>query len=283
MGNESEQVTGHAFNTEDFVSWGLGPGGEGVLSPREAEVIRLRYETEGGELQTFEAIGHQLGVTRQRVQQLERSAYQKFRRWRPASLLSLLARKVDALALSDASKTVLRSRGIRDVGQLIGYSVEELVRQLRMSEGPLVAADVRNALEETGLALRPSYYPVDTIDALAIPLLALEALSTLGMTSVAELAGLTEHGLLARLHDLDLGIVREVREALGEIGLCFAGGPAATDAIPGKLVDLHLSGRACNALRRAGFRTVEGVVAGSMTYLTQVEMVTKLAPVTFVP
>lgn len=51
-----------------------------TLSEREREVIRLRYGLEDGKAQTLEEIGGQLGVTRERVRQIEARAMEKLRK-----------------------------------------------------------------------------------------------------------------------------------------------------------------------------------------------------------
>ena len=49
------------------------------LSERERQVIRLRYGLDGGKPGTLEEIGEQLGVTRERVRQIEARALEKLR------------------------------------------------------------------------------------------------------------------------------------------------------------------------------------------------------------
>ena len=51
-----------------------------TLSEREREVIRLRYGLEDGKAQTLEEIGGQLGVTRERVRQIEARDMEKLRK-----------------------------------------------------------------------------------------------------------------------------------------------------------------------------------------------------------
>jgi RNA polymerase primary sigma factor len=46
----------------------------GHLSPRDASVIRLRFGLDGSEPMTLKEIGGQLGLTRERVRQIERRA-----------------------------------------------------------------------------------------------------------------------------------------------------------------------------------------------------------------
>lgn len=50
-----------------------------TLSDRERQVIRMRYGLDGGKIVTLEEIGEQLGVTRERVRQIEARAMEKLR------------------------------------------------------------------------------------------------------------------------------------------------------------------------------------------------------------
>ena len=49
------------------------------LNEREQNVIRLRYGLEDGQTHTLEEIGEMLGVTRERVRQIEARAMEKLR------------------------------------------------------------------------------------------------------------------------------------------------------------------------------------------------------------
>lgn len=51
-----------------------------LLTPREIEVITLRNGLNGGEEETLQAIGDKLGITRERVRQLENTAIKKLRK-----------------------------------------------------------------------------------------------------------------------------------------------------------------------------------------------------------
>lgn len=51
----------------------------GLLSEREATVLRLRFGLDGGEPATLKEIGEQLGYTRERVRQIEQEALAKLR------------------------------------------------------------------------------------------------------------------------------------------------------------------------------------------------------------
>ena len=51
------------------------------LSPREAEVVRSRYQLVPGPKQTYEQIAGRLGVSRERVRQIEREALERLRGW----------------------------------------------------------------------------------------------------------------------------------------------------------------------------------------------------------
>lgn len=53
---------------------------ERLLTPREIQVITLRNGLESGEEETLQAIGDKLGITRERVRQLENTALKKLRK-----------------------------------------------------------------------------------------------------------------------------------------------------------------------------------------------------------
>ncbi|CAN1271980.1 RNA polymerase sigma factor sigB [Linum perenne] len=50
------------------------------LNPREREVIRWRFGLDDGRIKTLQEIGEMVGVSRERVRQIETSAYQKLKR-----------------------------------------------------------------------------------------------------------------------------------------------------------------------------------------------------------
>eukprot|EP00181_Compsopogon_caeruleus_P002955 CAMPEP_0184689494 /NCGR_PEP_ID=MMETSP0312-20130426/30684_1 /TAXON_ID=31354 /ORGANISM="Compsopogon coeruleus, Strain SAG 36.94" /LENGTH=407 /DNA_ID=CAMNT_0027146849 /DNA_START=773 /DNA_END=1996 /DNA_ORIENTATION=- len=50
-----------------------------TLSPREREVIRMRYGFDDGRMKTLEEIGHLFSVTRERIRQIEAKALRKLR------------------------------------------------------------------------------------------------------------------------------------------------------------------------------------------------------------
>lgn len=50
-----------------------------VLSPREQKVIKMRYGMEDGRPRTLEEVGRELGVTRERIRQIEARATEKLR------------------------------------------------------------------------------------------------------------------------------------------------------------------------------------------------------------
>ncbi|MGP3960058.1 sigma-70 family RNA polymerase sigma factor [Nonomuraea sp. 3N208] len=54
-----------------------------TLPPREAFVIRLRYGLSGQQVQTYTEIGEQLGLTRERIRQLEKQALKRLRQGEP--------------------------------------------------------------------------------------------------------------------------------------------------------------------------------------------------------
>ena len=49
------------------------------LTPREANILRLRYGLSGDEPQTFKEIGQKLGLSRERIRQLEKTALRRLR------------------------------------------------------------------------------------------------------------------------------------------------------------------------------------------------------------
>jgi RNA polymerase primary sigma factor len=49
------------------------------LPPREARVLRLRYGVDGGRVHTLEEVGNKMGITRERVRQIEAQALRRLR------------------------------------------------------------------------------------------------------------------------------------------------------------------------------------------------------------
>lgn len=89
-GEEEEHTLGEFLADEDAVT----PSGAaessllkeqlikllGVLTDKEAQVIRLRFGLDTGEEMTLEAIGKKLGVTRERIRQIEAKALRALRK-----------------------------------------------------------------------------------------------------------------------------------------------------------------------------------------------------------
>jgi RNA polymerase primary sigma factor len=57
------------------------------LSPREQEVVRLRFGLDDGKIRTLEEVGQIFGVTRERIRQIEMKTLAKLRQ--PALALPL--------------------------------------------------------------------------------------------------------------------------------------------------------------------------------------------------
>jgi RNA polymerase primary sigma factor len=51
----------------------------GEIPPREAKVLRLRYGLKGGEIHSLKQVGDKLGVTRERIRQIEAQALRRLR------------------------------------------------------------------------------------------------------------------------------------------------------------------------------------------------------------
>jgi RNA polymerase primary sigma factor len=57
------------------------------LLPREAQILRLRFGLEDGIPQTLEQVGKALGLSRERIRQIERQALRQLRQPQFAHLL----------------------------------------------------------------------------------------------------------------------------------------------------------------------------------------------------
>ena len=51
-----------------------------MLEPREADIIRLRFGLDGRDPLTLEEVGDQIGITRERVRQLQEQALRDLRK-----------------------------------------------------------------------------------------------------------------------------------------------------------------------------------------------------------
>ena len=60
------------------------------LTEREAFIVRLRYGLDAHEPHSLQEIGDRLGVSRERVRQLEKQAFAKLRRLRQSTVLAEL-------------------------------------------------------------------------------------------------------------------------------------------------------------------------------------------------
>jgi len=60
----------------------------GQLLPREAQILRLRFGLEGGQPQTLEQVGEVMGLSRERIRQIERQALRRLRQPKFAAVLS---------------------------------------------------------------------------------------------------------------------------------------------------------------------------------------------------
>ena len=60
------------------------------LSPRERDILRMRFGFEGDEKSTLEVVGQRFGVTRERIRQIEAKALKRLRNPSRAKLLRAL-------------------------------------------------------------------------------------------------------------------------------------------------------------------------------------------------
>jgi RNA polymerase sigma factor (sigma-70 family) len=51
----------------------------GELDPREARILRLRYGLEDGQMRTLQEVAEKLGLSRERIRQVERETLIKLR------------------------------------------------------------------------------------------------------------------------------------------------------------------------------------------------------------
>ncbi len=58
------------------------------MLPREAQILRLRFGLEGGQPQTLEQVGQVMGLSRERIRQIERQALRRLRQPKFASILT---------------------------------------------------------------------------------------------------------------------------------------------------------------------------------------------------
>jgi len=63
------------------------------LSPREQEVVRLRFGLDDGKIRTLEEVGKEFGVTRERVRQIESKTLAKLRRPTPPSCCATTSKR----------------------------------------------------------------------------------------------------------------------------------------------------------------------------------------------
>ena len=81
----------------------------GQLSPREQEVVRLRFGLDDGKMRTLEEVGKAFGVTRERIRQIESKTLAKLRRPESAPAAPRLPRRgLSARAASAGPRSAAR-------------------------------------------------------------------------------------------------------------------------------------------------------------------------------
>lgn len=203
----------------EFVRWAVSPEGGRILKPRESHVIALRYDSSGRAQQTLAAVGRVLGVSRERVRQIEAKAYDKLRKCREQErVIELLQMKVTALSLTPPAKRALRRAGIADLRTLGSMSHEELVMRLPYPLGRRVADEVGRTLEGLGLPLAKGAISDRTpIELLVLPQRAYGALKRGRYWSVEELEGVSDAELLARVPQFGVKSLEVVRHSIARL------------------------------------------------------------------
>lgn len=79
MNHHLDYIYEQDFDCEMQIEW-LAKAIPG-LSPREIVILQMRYGLQGREVMSLKEIGQQLGVTAERVRQIEVRALQKLRVW----------------------------------------------------------------------------------------------------------------------------------------------------------------------------------------------------------
>lgn len=74
LANVPDSMLGHAESMESLHEM------IGRLSPREREILNMRYGLEGGKILTLEEVGEAVGCTRERVRQIQNKAIRKLQR-----------------------------------------------------------------------------------------------------------------------------------------------------------------------------------------------------------
>ncbi len=74
LANVPDNMLGHAESMESLHEM------IGRLSPREREILNMRYGLEGGKILTLEEVGEAVGCTRERVRQIQNKAIRKLQR-----------------------------------------------------------------------------------------------------------------------------------------------------------------------------------------------------------
>ncbi|HJX37798.1 MAG TPA: sigma-70 family RNA polymerase sigma factor [Anaerolineae bacterium] len=76
---EDEDSPTPSSMTSESIMWERLDDALDTLSPREARVLRLRYGLEDGEDYTLEQVGEKLGLTRERIRQIQSQALRRLR------------------------------------------------------------------------------------------------------------------------------------------------------------------------------------------------------------
>jgi RNA polymerase primary sigma factor len=87
-----------ACSVRDIRSWTLEETIVSTLSEREQKVLTMRFGLSGKKPCTLDEVGQELGVTRERIRQLERKAMDKLREaWTEEAEQEIMDKSMEAL------------------------------------------------------------------------------------------------------------------------------------------------------------------------------------------